>query len=99
FKNSNVDQVCMEFNICRVYGRARHPQHQGQVECFNQILKRRLAKETASALWWIDIHDRVVYEYNTSIHSASNEIPLNFTKEQRVPEACFILLIMRMLFF
>ncbi|KAI5152176.1 hypothetical protein ENBRE01_2627 [Enteropsectra breve] len=80
FKNSNIDQVCMEFNICRVYGRARHPQSQGQVERFNQTLKRRLAKATASTPRWIDMHDRVVYEYNTSIHSASNETPFKLHK-------------------
>ncbi|KAI5152326.1 hypothetical protein ENBRE01_2744 [Enteropsectra breve] len=80
FKNALLDELCTELNIKRVFGRVRHPQSQGQVERFNQTLKRRLGKAVEGSGRWIDAHDKVVYEYNITLHRATNQTPFMLHK-------------------
>ncbi|KAI5151320.1 hypothetical protein ENBRE01_2055 [Enteropsectra breve] len=75
FKNKALDSVCEKFDVCRIYEHARHPQSQGQVERFNQTLKRRLSKAAGGDKKWIDVHAATLFEYNKLSHRATGKSP------------------------
>ena len=75
FNNQLLKNLCIEFNILLVFGRVRHPQSQGQVERFNQTLKRRLTKAAGEELGWLSQIDEVVYQYNLTEHRATKRTP------------------------
>jgi transposase InsO family protein len=81
FTNSEIKDLCERYNVRLVHGRVRHPQTQGQVERLNQTITRSLAKnieangEDAKEACWIKYIDKVVYDYNIAVHSATNKSP------------------------
>ncbi|KAI5151152.1 hypothetical protein ENBRE01_1935, partial [Enteropsectra breve] len=80
FKNRKIDALCDGLNICRIYGRVRHPQSQGQVERFNGTLKQRLRKSLAGSTRWVDIHKKIIFEYNTHRHRATSKTPFELLR-------------------
>lgn len=77
FINSEIQKLCDEFKIRKIHGRPRHPQSQGQVERLNQTICRSLQKHLyeSNTKRWIGILDKVIYNYNISIHSATKKSP------------------------
>lgn len=81
FCNNIFNSLAAEFKIKIIHGRPRHPQSQGQVERFNQTVTRYLSKKLMigdnNNQNWIDFYKQVVYEYNYSVHNATNKSPFN----------------------
>lgn len=82
FKNAHMTRLCSLYRIKQVHGAPRHPQSQGQIERFNQTLKKSLSK----ALYdpsnpntldkkWTTILSEKLYEYNIVSHSATKKSP------------------------
>lgn len=90
FKNSFLNELCAQFNVKRRFGRARHPQSQGQIERFNGTLKNRLRKALDGDGRWIDMLDEVVYQYNCTKHRAIDKVPFKVHRGiSGVLEDCF----------
>lgn len=78
FRNNTLEQICVEFNIIQKFGRARAPWIQGQVERFNQSIKRWLSSSSASngeLGKWVTCLDKIVFQYNNTPHSTTKQIP------------------------
>ncbi|KAF7689097.1 Pro-Pol polyprotein [Cucumispora dikerogammari] len=77
FKNVKINELCQEYKIVFVHGRPRKPTTQRQVERSNGTLKSSLSKILAldKNKTWINELDRVVLEYNTTIHSSHFKTP------------------------
>ena len=80
FRNSCLIDFCKEKNIVLIHVRPRHSQ--GQIERFNQTLTRYLQKHLCNGVFatgknWTALLDKVFYEYNIAIHSATNKSPFN----------------------
>ncbi|KAG0439073.1 putative uncharacterized transposon-derived protein F54H12.3 [Dictyocoela muelleri] len=77
FRNSSMERLCEEFKVIKKFSRTRprHPQSQGQVERLNQTLTRSIQKNIYknNNNRWIDILDKIVYIYNTTIHAATKK--------------------------
>lgn len=77
-------------NIVLIHGRPRYPQSQGQIERYNQTLTSYLQKHLrdgvfASGKNWIPFLDKMIYEYNVAIHSATNNSLFNlFINRSRI---------------
>lgn len=75
-----------------INGPPRRPQTQGHVERFNQTITRQIAKNlNGSPKCWVDVHgkrifylllDDLILHYNTTIHSAINNIPFAVFKKR-----------------
>ncbi len=78
FVNTTITDFLVSKNVQFVRGRPRHPQNQGQVERVNQTLTRKIAKALSNSVQkrWIDIHQSIVFEYNTTWHRAINLSPM-----------------------
>ena len=63
----------MQHNIRLKHARPRHPQNQGQLECVNQTITRRMTKYQADkeSNRWIDILDTIVMKHNTGRHRSN----------------------------
>lgn len=88
FKNKTLDNYLEGLNVSRVYGRARHPQSNGQVERCNQTLKKLIcgliSDYKGSNTRWIDAHSSAVATYNSTIHRAHGQTPFKvFFKRDR----------------
>jgi hypothetical protein len=76
FKNKVLHTLCSNWGVKHIFGRARRPQSQGQVERFNQTICRSFAKALhQKPKRWIDIHTKTLLAYNTSYHSAIGKTP------------------------
>lgn len=79
FRNITLTQYLDHLNVRRIYGRARHPQTNGQVERCNKTLKALLGNLTGhnggSNARWIDFHSKAVSTYNRTMHRAHGETP------------------------
>jgi transposase InsO family protein len=81
FKNTLMDELCNRHNILFLHGRPRHPQTQGQIERFNQTLTRYISKhllcseEGNGNKNWLAHLDKITYDYNLAVHSATNKAP------------------------
>ena len=77
FKNSKMAEFAESKEIQLIRGRARYPQSQGQVERFNQTICRRLSKclFESKTKRWIDVVDECVFQYNNTVHRATNKKP------------------------
>lgn len=71
----HVDDILKKFNVLHIRG--RHPQSQGQIERFNQTLKRSLSKllATEKDKCWLIHLEKAVYAYNIGVHRATNISP------------------------
>lgn len=78
FKNQLISSLCNKWKIKQIFGRARHPQSQGQIERLNQTIKRFLSRSLnlTQEKMWSRILDEVVYEYNTTFHRATGSTPI-----------------------
>ncbi|KAF7685352.1 Pro-Pol polyprotein [Cucumispora dikerogammari] len=90
FKNSTLNDLCEEYNIVFVHGRPRKPTTQGQVERSNSTIKscisRLLALET-NKIWFKQL-DKVVVEYNTTVHSSHKKTPKEIMFEKKMLQYC-----------
>ncbi|XP_029657391.1 KRAB-A domain-containing protein 2-like [Octopus sinensis] len=89
FCNSRMTQLCEEFGIRHVRGRARCPWIQGQVERLNQTLKWMLSSTlltNGNGFRWIDILENITYAYNTRIHSTTRFSPVHLMYGPRIRE-------------
>ena len=79
FKNAAMRELCAEYNVALVHGRARYPQAQGQVERANQTLCRSLAKMVhgTGGHRWIDVLPAAVRGYNWHQHRATRKFPIH----------------------
>jgi len=73
---------CKKISIVLIYGRPRHPQSQGQIERFNKTITRYLQKYLCDGVFaagknWTALLEKVTYEYNVAINSATNKSSLN----------------------
>lgn len=79
FKNRMLTDYLTSLNVRRVYGRARHPQTNGQVERCNQTLKRLVGNlighVSGPDARWIDAHAKAVSIYNRTMHREHGETP------------------------
>ncbi|CAG8825682.1 9923_t:CDS:2, partial [Gigaspora margarita] len=70
FITSVLKKTCNAFEIKLVHGRARHPQSQGKIERFNQILSWHLTKimwdkvSGSQGYYWIDVLPQFIIAYN-----------------------------------
>ncbi|KAI5176509.1 hypothetical protein NEFER02_2241 [Nematocida sp. LUAm2] len=80
FKNSLLRQYTEGLYIRRIFGRARHPQSQGQVERLNQTQKSVLSSlvlERGTNGRWIDFHEEAVSIINCTVHEAIRKRPID----------------------
>lgn len=77
FINAPMKELCHKWNVKHITGRPRNPKCQGQVERVNQTIKKYLSRAVVlqKNKNWVDILQKVVHEYNTSIHEATNHSP------------------------
>lgn len=78
FANKLFGSILEDNYVKFVRGRPRHPKNKGQVERFNQTITRKIGKAISSQnnKRWIDVHEEVIFNYNTSWHRAINTIPM-----------------------
>lgn len=81
FKNELVDNLCTEFNITRSYGRAYHPQANGNVERANGDAQKKLAiwvstqKSAKDIMDWIPGLYRVQWAMNSQFKRSLKRTP------------------------
>ena len=77
FSNQTLRSMCLSMNIQIIHGRPRNPKAQGMVERVNQTIKRWLAKVLfpQHSFKWIEVLEKIIYEYNISIHQATRKSP------------------------
>ena len=78
FKNQKLNIVCEFLEIKQIFGRARCPWIQGQVERLNQSIKRWISKTSrgnGEFGTYSNCLERVLYNYNSSCHETTKKIP------------------------
>lgn len=91
FKNQKMKLFLAEWGVEQIFGRARRPQSQGQVERLNQTVCRAFAKALHNeSKRWIDIHSEIVLGYNTTFHSAIGRTPFEAFKKRVFKRMSFI---------
>ncbi|KAG0436457.1 Retrovirus-related Pol polyprotein from transposon [Dictyocoela muelleri] len=75
FKNKYIKEICEQFNIEQIHGRTNHPKSQGIVRRFNQTITKFLSKLlfNEDEKNWIKQLNKVIYNYNITIHSSSKK--------------------------
>ena len=88
FESQLLKKICRLFNIKKAKTTPYHPQCDGLVKCFNQILLSMLATTTHDhALNWKSQIRKVCMTYNTSVHSSTGFSPfsLMFGHQTKLP--------------
>ena len=77
FKNNEVDKIFKDRDVRRIYSDSYTPQSNGGVERVNYTMKKLLFSllTQKKSKRWIDILGDVVNNYNSSIHSTTEETP------------------------
>lgn len=80
FKSQEMKNLCQFYDVKQVFGRPRCPWIQGQVERFNQTIKRSLSKTVLSSgegKKWIHSLKITIKMYNSTVHETTKNIPYN----------------------
>eukprot|EP00029_Vermamoeba_vermiformis_P006306 TRINITY_DN2436_c0_g1_i1.p1 TRINITY_DN2436_c0_g1~~TRINITY_DN2436_c0_g1_i1.p1 ORF type:complete len:525 (-),score=51.25 TRINITY_DN2436_c0_g1_i1:65-1639(-) len=79
FINKVLEELRKLLGAKQIKSAPRHPQTNGQIERFNQTLKRRLKKLTKSKATapWVHLLPAAVRAYNEHIHSAHHRRPVD----------------------
>ena len=80
FCNTGVSDICNEFNIRHVKGRARCSRIQGRVERCNQTLKYMIGstlRTKGMAGRWTEVRERIACSHNDLRHSTTAQTPTN----------------------
>ncbi|XP_072054880.1 uncharacterized protein [Arachis hypogaea] len=76
FTDHKLATFLTNFNIKHHFSSVEHPQTNGQVESANRIILQGLKKKLGEAKGeWADLIPEILWSYNTSIQSATGEIP------------------------
>lgn len=77
FKSKYLSDLCKKYEIIQVFGRARNPKSQGQIERLNQTIKNYITRKLAlkEEKRWINLLPSITSEYNLEIHSSNKRSP------------------------
>jgi transposase InsO family protein len=92
FINKDMKALFESHKIRAVYGPTYNPQAQGTIEKFNKTLKglifsyisKRQTQKVQYASRYYDVLDKIVDNYNTTIHSTIKSTPISIHKTNRV---------------
>ena len=97
FKNKHMNKLCEKFKVKHVFGRPRAPWIQGQLERFNQSVKRFyfaylkvniFTSRTQQFGRYVDIIHEINYKYNITKHETTKKKPFKifFNLEDKIYE-------------